>query len=76
MALNWIPRQGEGGGFYAVHPKLGMIEMYLDKRSGRCVDIRGKRAWSQFRDGFELMKHYVNNDVRTWEYLNSFLPEG
>lgn len=70
--MNWIPRQG--GGFYAVHAKLGMIEIYQDK-SGRCVDIRGKRAWSQWRDGYELMKHTINERVRLWDYLNEFLPD-
>lgn len=70
MINNWTAR--ESGGCKLTTEAIGLIEIYRDPKSGLCIDINGKRAWSCFRDCEESAKLYVIGKVRDWQYINSF----
>ena len=66
----WSKR--DGGGSTRVEEGLGRIEVYPDE-SGHAIDINGRRAWSGCVGGERQAQLWVDEDIRTWKYIQGFI---
>lgn len=62
----------DGGGYIAVVVDLGVVELFVNGKAGRCCFINGKQAYCLHRNDLEMMRLDYADRIRSWQYLNSF----
>ena len=71
LHINWTQR--DAGGWQAIIPNLGIVEIYRDK--GAALDINYVRAFTFVSNDLEAAKRHTTEDLRGWHYINGFKLE-